>query len=114
MSKSEVKSLYYYYLRDEQNRPLVTVCLAINRDTNEFFRGITICGSDNLEKSEGRKYASRRVLRAIKRRKNTMSIKQDFVIGILNEVGYKLGMYKSMYGDDLSGLDAMERRLIKV
>lgn len=46
------KTTWFYYLRDQQNRPLVTVCLL--RDSNKkVYRGMAICGpKDNPNKKQ--------------------------------------------------------------
>lgn len=59
---------YYYYERDENNRPIVTVCLLqpdIN-NPNAFARGVAICNDcESPIKKRGRAIAKGRALKAI-------------------------------------------------
>ena len=58
---------YFYYHRDRENKPLVTVCL-LTGDMG-VARGIAICSpQDNPCKATGRTIAMRRAERAIKGR----------------------------------------------
>lgn len=59
----------YYYLRHyKTNAPIVTVCL-LKGWHGDHARGIAICSEcDNPSKAEGRAWAKRRALRALKKR----------------------------------------------
>lgn len=59
---------YIYYIRDHDNRPMVTVCLIRNKD-GMYARGIAICSLSETgpDKSVGRMYAHGRAMRAFKK-----------------------------------------------
>ena len=55
--------VHFYYKRDKDNKPLVTVCLI--HGSNGIGRGVAICSpNDNPVKKIGREYAKRRALKA--------------------------------------------------
>ncbi len=57
---------YFYYLRDEENKPVITVCLLTHIDTTA--RGISICSLQDMScKKTGRAIARGRALKAFKR-----------------------------------------------
>ncbi len=55
---------YYYYLRDEDNHPRITVCRI--ETSGAFHRGISLCSFDEkeIDKGYGRRKARSRALRA--------------------------------------------------
>ena len=57
---------YFYYLRDKEKRPLVTVCLhCIGK---KYYRGVAICSpKDSPIKRIGRNIAYGRAMQAVKR-----------------------------------------------
>ena len=63
---------YFYYVRDKENRPIVTVCLIKDKQGN-VGKGFSICSLSEVspEKAEGRKYAKGRALRAFKKWKKS-------------------------------------------
>ena len=115
MSKSEELKEYYYYLRDEQNRPAVTVCLIVDNMANEYFRGIAVASDmDMPNKKEGRVIARGRAVKAMSRAESTMDMVHPKAKKMFSDNFEDVPAYKSVYSDDLSGLNAMERRLMKV
>ena len=62
---------YIYYVRDKQNRPMITVCL-MRSDDDHFSRGIAICSLKETgpDKAVGRMYARGRALRAFRKAEN--------------------------------------------
>ena len=55
---------YYYYYRDSNNRPIITVCIGKNKD-NRWSRGVAYCcHTDNPEKKIGKEWARERVVKA--------------------------------------------------
>ena len=59
-----MKEIYYYY-RDVNNRPVVTVCLIGGRIFTDIARGISICSPKDIPcKKTGRFYARERAIRA--------------------------------------------------
>ncbi len=58
-----------YYVRDDNNHPKISICLAVEGD--EVARGMAICSStDNVKKSEGRKRAYDRAIEALSSKQN--------------------------------------------
>lgn len=59
---------FIYYIRDNQNRPMITVCLAQDENGN-FARGMAICSlrETGPNKKIGRMYARGRAYRAFKK-----------------------------------------------
>lgn len=59
---------YIYYMRDCNNRPMITVCLMQNED-GKYARGISICSLKETgpDKKVGRMYARGRAIRAFKK-----------------------------------------------
>jgi hypothetical protein len=61
-----MKEIYYYH-RDSQNRPFITVCLLHDPETKESARGIAVCSKDDMPmKKRGRGIAYGRALKAMK------------------------------------------------
>ena len=60
-----MKEIYYYY-RDKNNRPVVTVCLIVGKRNRKLVAlGISICSpKDNPCKEIGRYYARERAIKA--------------------------------------------------
>ncbi len=64
----------FYYVRDEQGNPRITVCLGKDR-TGKIARGISICSEkDTVDKCKGRKLAYIRMNQARTSGKTTGSI----------------------------------------
>ena len=62
---------YIYYVRDNDNRPMITVCL-LKDDDGKLARGVAICSLKETgpDKEIGRMYARGRAFRAIRKAKN--------------------------------------------
>ena len=62
---------YIYYVRDKENRPMVTVCL-MHSDDGQYARGVAICSLKETgpDKAIGRMYARGRALRAFRKAEN--------------------------------------------
>lgn len=59
-----MKKEIYYYFRDENNRPIVTVCLI--KDGDYVRRGVSICSiADGSNKKIGRKIAQGRAMKPV-------------------------------------------------
>jgi len=57
------EKVHFYYKRDADNRPLVTVCLI--HGSNGIGRGVAVCSPNDIpNKKIGREYAKRRALKA--------------------------------------------------
>ena len=62
---------YIYYVRDNDNRPMITICL-LKGDDGKLARGVAICSLKETgpDKAIGRMYARGRALRAFRKAKN--------------------------------------------
>jgi hypothetical protein len=59
---------FYYYLRDEDKKPVVTVCLGY--ENGEHARGVAICSlEDSPNKKVGRRIARAKMLKAFGRKR---------------------------------------------
>lgn len=57
----------YYYVRNKERKPLVTVCLLFSPSEDKIYRGVAVCSpKDNPNKAIGRGIAKGRALRARK------------------------------------------------
>jgi len=102
---------YYYYYRDSDRRPVITVCLL--KIADGLHRGISICSpKDNPCKKEGRKLALYKALRAAKKQKNGCRIKRTEARHVLSKAnaGFLLGLPKSSYHTEPMGL--LEEKII--
>ena len=100
---------YFYYHRDNNRAPLVTVCLIKWRTV--VCRGVAICSPlDNPEKQEGRNRAEGRALTAYKRKKTTEEILRDEAVNVLNNASVPWDLsFKSEYNPSPTDF---ERQLI--
>lgn len=70
----------YYYIRDNQNRPTITVCLIKDSEGN-ISRGIAICSDkDQPCKKVGRNIAKERAIYAITENKDGCPIHREEII----------------------------------
>ena len=68
--------VHFYYKRDKDNNPLVTVCLI--HGSEGVGRGVAVCSpEDNPVKKIGREYAKRRALKAYWEKQTSEPITQD-------------------------------------
>lgn len=59
-----VDEIFYYYMRDKNSRPVITICIA--SFNGKYARGISICSPFEMPiKKEGRKIARKRALKAM-------------------------------------------------
>ncbi|KKM32240.1 hypothetical protein LCGC14_1565890 [marine sediment metagenome] len=106
---------FYYYLRDNDNRPLVTVCLM--QSNINFSRGVAICSNlDSPCKRVGRNIAHERASHAMKVQGSTCPMGREdafHVINLLMDTPSFIGMdWKSKYMDKAS-LSLYETELIE-
>jgi hypothetical protein len=67
--KEKTMKTYFYYMRDEENRPVITCCYIITPDG--CARGMAICSdADNPNKKVGRQIAEGRAFRALVHQKS--------------------------------------------
>ncbi|GAG90792.1 unnamed protein product, partial [marine sediment metagenome] len=63
----------YYYIRDEDHHPIVTVCLLKNN--GDISRGVAVCSKqESPHKAYGRALAFKRAKKAIKAQKDMLMI----------------------------------------
>ena len=96
----------YYYLKDNKNRPIVTVCLLSSGQA--YSRGIAVCSNmDQPCKRKGRQIAKGRAIQALKTGENTNAIKTLKAWEILNQTlfvthwFYKVDITKSTFLPEL-------------
>jgi hypothetical protein len=74
LNGTKIDRKWFYYLRDMNNHPVITVCLM--RDLNGLYhRGISICSKiERPIKQQGRERAIKRALEAMKYKEDTRKI----------------------------------------
>ena len=86
----------FYYLRDDKNRPIITVCL-IAVEEGTLARGVAICSDkDQPNKKIGRAIARGRAIKALKRKKMGDGINRNEAWEIMERLGVPF-TYKSYY-----------------
>ena len=71
----------YYYVRDEKNRPMVTVCLLMDA-FGDVARGVAFCSiRDNPSKRVGRKIAKQRATTSVIYKDNYCPLRIPVTIG---------------------------------
>jgi hypothetical protein len=69
----------YYYLRDVENKPRITVCFCVDKDTKKTARGIAVCSKkDNPNKKVGRSIAQQRCKHALLNEQETLPFRENF------------------------------------
>ena len=96
----------YYYFRDKQNKPRITVRLI--KIGNQIARGIAICSAlDNPCKQMGRNIAKGRAHKAMLLKKNDCPINRSPAPLLLEPFWTgKLGLYKSVYNPILTKFES--------
>ena len=110
-----MKGMYFYYLRDKDNKPVVSVCLKKDDENDKLFhRGISVCSMrDNCEKAHGRYLAITRSLRAQKNRKKSCDkIKRQETIDLLKDLNCNFSSKSSTL--DITDLCDYEKKILKV
>jgi len=75
---------YYYYYRDEDDVPKVTVCLL--KDGNEIGKGVAVCSPlDFPNKKEGRKIARGFARKALGMKRSSVHILREETIEIIED-----------------------------
>ena len=99
----------FYYLRDKNNAPVITVCLLVVDGFREIARGVSICSKDDQpNKKIGRKIALARARKAMGIKSNTSVIRKIPFIDGLSDITIGLN-FKSVY---MPILTKFERRLV--
>ena len=100
-NKYGVNQIYYYYLRDTQGKPVVTVCVV--RKDSYFARGVAICSkADQPVKKVGRTIARNRALWAIHNGKSKTLICSDAAIEAIDDVDASNIINQAEFGPDLT------------
>jgi len=102
----------FYYFRDNQKHPRITVCLAKYGDV--LTRGISICSFSEKQiiKNKGRNIASKRARLAYIRKMNTLPISREEAFDVIDYCGQEESFpawHKSEYQ---SVLTEFEKRLL--
>ena len=95
----------YYYFRDDNNQPRVTVCLL--KFGKDVYKGISICSKkDNVDKQYGRWLAFCQALRARENRPSH-SIDRTEALEVLESCNAvdQVGMLKSYKNPELSSFE---------
>ncbi|MHA1408524.1 MAG: hypothetical protein ACTSSG_14255 [Candidatus Heimdallarchaeaceae archaeon] len=75
----------YYYIRDEKNRPMITVCLLEETNyynlTKKYTRGVALCSEKDIPcKKVGRKIAKQRASYALENEFNSCATKENITL----------------------------------
>ena len=101
----------YYYIRDEKNRPIITVCLI--KIADDIGRGIAICSNQDIPcKKVGRSIAKTRAVYALAIEKDSCEIGRWDLENIqlaAENFGFN-GYFKSYYEPELT---EYEQKLFK-
>lgn len=77
----------FYYFRDENNYPIVTICLLYFPKENILCRGLSICSPrDSVSKEEGRDISEDRAIKAFREEKNIDLIRRKSIIKLLKDI----------------------------
>jgi len=98
---------YYYYLRDADKHPRVTVVLVHHEDSGLVYRGVSICSyKDNPCKYDGKMYALARIINLISAREDRMyPINRSEAHEVLLDCGEMTFRYKAEKFPLLSDLE---------
>ena len=103
---------FYYHLRDERSRPVVTVCLLIEKNT--MARGVAICSpKDNPKKKIGRAIAKGRALKGFTEGVTTHLVKRQEPMHVQKSVGLMIPFQFKSYGSDNPWFPDHEAELLK-
>lgn len=104
----------YYYFRDMQKRPIITVCLM--EEKGIFSRGISVCAKgDNPCKKIGRKIARDRTYKAMFNEATSMekTKSSDFYLLDIDYTNFEFADYKYLYSYNVN-LTAIEKYLYNI
>jgi len=90
----------FYYHRDRENKPRVTVCVMESDVGNPIVQGVALCSwKDNPRKATGRAIARGRALKALYHLESNDRILRDEAISVLTECDGidQVLCYKSAY-----------------
>ena len=103
----------FYYLRDKENRPVVTICLIEERD--RIARGVAICSQlDQPCKKTGRGIAGQRAQAALYSKETRLEIATKRAKEILKGCkAPRVVKTKSFTCEDVALLSRMERKILE-
>ena len=88
----------FVYLRDKENRPIVTICLLRDKANNMFGKGVSICSDmDYPIKKKGRSIAYERAFTALITQKSSLPILRKDVKNIIE----RCLEFEKFYSDDI-------------
>jgi len=92
----------FYYFRDKDNHPRITVCVIQDPKSKIYCRGLSLCSfMDATEKEFGRDMAEDRAIQAFKTQKHSEKmtrVETDKIVGSILKFGNELiSAYKSVY-----------------
>ena len=100
---------YYYYCRDKDNIPLITVCLI--RQDGIITKGVSICSPlDSPYKKQGRRIARNKALKALGKKKTGDKVNRTVAVNIIYRVGFH-SYWKSVYQPELS---LFEKKILSI
>lgn len=88
----------FVYLRDKENRPIVTICLLRDKANNMFGKGVSICSDmDYPIKKKGRSIAYERAFTALITQKSSLPILRKDAKNIIE----RCLEFEKFYSDDI-------------
>ena len=77
----------YYYIRDDKNRPITTICLL--KEGKETSRGVSICSDQDVPcKKVGRKIAFERAVYALANQTSVCELKKEVNLNFNTKATY--------------------------
>jgi hypothetical protein len=115
---TNLKNQAFYYLKDNFDRPRITVCLAQDHAGN-IAKGISICSvTEPVVKKEGRKHALHYAQRALKLLKCDYFISRDEAYKALEEFDEEFATkntngWKAYFEPNFKGHNSLEAKIIE-
>ena len=107
----------YYYLRDEENKPRITICAVYDSIAGIFARGVAMCSEkDNPNKRVGRNIALQRAVHALANRTDACPIERldqgyRLDLAAIDAGLQKLAPFKASFAPPMN---AIERKLFRL
>jgi len=108
---------YYYYIRDYDQRPRISVCILYDEKTGVSARGVSLCSMlDMPNKQTGRELAEQRALKAFLKKKSFGEIKSSNSLNVF--INCKIDSYEMYENFHFKChynpiLNSVEKKLIK-
>jgi len=95
----------YYYIRDKEHKPMISVCLLVNLKRKEVLaRGVAICSKKetpckkkNSQQRNGPRIAKRRALQAISTKEDGERIVRDEPLIVISETILEENSFSSIF-----------------